>query len=111
MIDLIPKSIAAVAVVLLILLAQRHDNSALAAAIATVPIGTVIGLVAFAGGDASRAQTFTRNALLALPVWSAFAVSTFLMTRVLDWRVAVGVGLLVWLGAALVYLHVAGEGP
>ena len=108
MIDVIAKSIATVAVVLLILLAQRHDNSALAAAVATVPIGTIIGLVAFASGDASRAQTFTRSAVLALPVWGAFAISTFLMTRVLDWRLAVGAGLLVWLGAALLYLHVTG---
>jgi uncharacterized membrane protein (GlpM family) len=106
-IDLIAKSVAVVAVVLLILLAQRHNDSALAAAVATVPIGTVIGLVAFAGGDASRAQTFTRSAVLAVPVWSAFAISTFLMTRVLDWRLALVAGLLVWLGAALVYLHAA----
>jgi hypothetical protein len=38
-------------------------------------------------------------------VWGAFAISTFLLTRVLDWRLAVGAGLVVWLGAALLYLH------
>jgi uncharacterized membrane protein (GlpM family) len=105
MTEVIAKSVAAAGVVLLILLAQRHDDSAVAAAVATVPIGTIIGLVAFAGGDPSRAHTFTRSAVLALPVWAAFALSTFLLTRVLDWRLALGAGLLVWLGAALVYLQ------
>ena len=99
------KSIASATVVFLILLAQRHDNSSLAAAAATVPIGTIIGLVAFASADPSRAQTFTRSAVLALPVWGAFAISTFLLTRVVDWRLAVVAGLLIWLGAALLYLH------
>jgi uncharacterized membrane protein (GlpM family) len=105
MTDAIAKCIAVVAVVLLILLAQRHDNSALAAAVATVPIGTIIGLMAFAGGDPNRAHTFARSAVLALPVWGAFAISTFLLTRVLDWRLAACAGLLVWLIAALAYLH------
>jgi uncharacterized membrane protein (GlpM family) len=99
------KSVAVATVVFLILLAQRHDNSALAAAAATVPIGTVVGLVAFASADPSRAETFTRSAVLALPVWSAFAITTFLLTRVVDWRLAAGAGLLVWLGAVLLYLH------
>jgi uncharacterized membrane protein (GlpM family) len=106
MTDLIAKFIVATAVVWLILLAQRRDNSALAAAVATAPIGTIVGLVAFAGGDPSRAHTFTRSAVLALPVWGAFALSTFLLTRLLDWRLAVGAGLLVWVGAVLVYLSV-----
>ena len=106
----IAKTIAAAIVVFLILLAQRRDNSALAAAAATVPIGTVIGLVAFASADPSRAHAFTRSAILALPVWGSFATSTFLLTRVLDWRLAVGAGLLVWLGAALLYLHLTHEG-
>jgi hypothetical protein len=51
--------------------------------------------------------TFTHSAVLALPVWGAFAVSTFLLTRVLDRRLAVGAGLLVWCGAALLYLYSA----
>jgi uncharacterized membrane protein (GlpM family) len=101
----IAKSIAAAAVVFLILLAQRRDNSALAAAVATVPIGTIIGLTAFASADPSGAETFTRSAVLALPLWAAFAISTFLLTRVLDWRLAVGAGLLVWFTAALLYLQ------
>jgi uncharacterized membrane protein (GlpM family) len=105
MAPVIAKSVAAATVVLLVLLAQRHDDSALAAALATVPVGTVIGLVAFASADPSGAQTFTRSAVLAVPVWSAFAASTFLLARVIDWRLAVGGGLLVWLGAALLYLH------
>jgi uncharacterized membrane protein (GlpM family) len=107
----IAKSIASATVVFLILLAQRRDNCALAAAAATIPIGTIIGLIAFASADPSRAQTFTRSAVLALPVWGAFAISTFLLTRVLDWRLAVGAGLLVWFSAALVYLHLTQEGP
>ena len=107
--SLIVKSIASATVVFLILLAQRHDNSALAATAATIPIGTLIGLVAFAGADPSRAQSFARSAVLALPVWGAFAVSTFLLMRVLDWRLAVAAGLLVWLGAALLYLHLTGQ--
>jgi uncharacterized membrane protein (GlpM family) len=82
-----------------------HDNSALATAAATVPIATIIGLIAFASGDPAGAQTFARSAVLALPVWSSFAVATFLLTRVLDWRLALGAARLVWLGAALVYLH------
>ena len=102
---IIAKSIASATVVFLILLAQRRGNSALAAAAATVPIGTIIGLVAFASADPSKAQTFTRSAVLAVPVWSAFAITTFLLTRVLDWRLAIGAGLLVWFGAALLYLH------
>jgi len=102
---IIAKSVASATVVFLILLAERRDNSALAAAVATVPIGTVIGLVAFASADPSRAQIFTRCSVLALPVWSAFAITTFLLTRVLDWRLAVGVGLLAWVSAALLYLH------
>jgi uncharacterized membrane protein (GlpM family) len=101
----IAKSFAAAMVVFLVLLAQRHDNSALAAAVATVPVGTITALVAFASADPSGAQTFTRSAVLAVPVWAAFAVSTFLLARILDWRLAVGAGLLVWLGAALLYLH------
>ena len=109
MTPIIAKSIAAAVVVLLVLLAQRRDNSALAAAAATVPIGTVIGLVAFASADPSGARTFTRSALLALPVWASFAISAFLLTRVLDWRLAVGAGLLVWLSAAL-YLHLTHQG-
>jgi hypothetical protein len=87
------------------LLAQRHDDSTLAAAIATVPIGTITGLLAFACADPSGARAFTRSAVLALPVWGAFAISTFLFTRVLDWRLAVGAGLLSRLAAALVYPH------
>jgi uncharacterized membrane protein (GlpM family) len=101
----IAKSIALAIVVFFILLAQRRNNTELAAAAATVPIGTIIGLVAFASADPSRAQTFTRSAVLALPVWGAFVISTFLLTRVLDWRLAVGAGLLVWFSAALLYLH------
>jgi uncharacterized membrane protein (GlpM family) len=102
----IAKSVASASVVFLILMAQRQSDSAMTAAVATLPIGTLIGLVAFASAEPSGAQTFTRSAVLALPVWSAFAVSTFLLTRVLDWRLAVGAGLLVWLGAALLYLEV-----
>jgi uncharacterized membrane protein (GlpM family) len=68
-------------------------------------VGTLIGTVAFASADPAGARTFTLSAILALPVWSAFAVSTFLLTRVLDWRLAVGAGLLIWLAAALLYLH------
>jgi uncharacterized membrane protein (GlpM family) len=105
MAPVIAKSVAASAVVFLVLLAQRHDDSALAAAVATVPVGTITGLVAFATADPSGAQTFTRSAVLAVPVWGAFSVATFLLARVLDWRLAVGAGLLVWLGAALLYLH------
>ena len=105
MAPVIAKSLAAATVVFLILLAQRHSNSSLAAAVATVPIGTIAGLVAFGSADPSGAQTFSRSAVLALPVWGAFAVSTFLLTRVLDWRLAVGAGLVVWCGAALLYLH------
>jgi uncharacterized membrane protein (GlpM family) len=105
MTDLIVKSVAAAAVVFLILLAQRHDDSALAAALATMPIGTMFGLVAFAGADPSGAHTFSRSAVLALPLWAAFAISTFLLTRVLDWRLAAGAGLLIWAAAALAYLH------
>ena len=101
----IAKSIASATVVFLILLAQRRDNHALAAVVATVPIGTIIGLVTFASADPDRAQTFTRSAVLALPVWATFAISTFLLTRVVDWRLAVGAGLLVWFTAALLYLH------
>jgi uncharacterized membrane protein (GlpM family) len=102
----IAKSVASATVVFLILLSQRQSDTALAAALATLPIGTLIGLIAFASADPSSAQTFTRSAVLALPVWGAFAVSTFLLTRVLDWRLAVAAGLLVWFGAALLYLHV-----
>jgi uncharacterized membrane protein (GlpM family) len=102
---LIAKSLGSAVVVFLILLAQRQSSSAMAAAVATVPIGTVVGFIAFASADPAGAQAFSRSAVLALPVWSAFAVSTFLLTRVLDWRLAVGAGLLVWLGAALLYLH------
>jgi uncharacterized membrane protein (GlpM family) len=105
MTSVIVKSTAVAIIVVVILLAQRRDNSALAAAAATVPIGTVIGLVAFSNADPSRAHAFARSAVLALPVWGSFAISTFLLTRVLDWRLAVGGGLLVWLGAAVVYLH------
>jgi uncharacterized membrane protein (GlpM family) len=101
----IAKSFASATVVFFILLAQRRDNSALAAAVATVPIGTIIGLVAFASADPSGAQTFTRSAALAVPVWGTFAISTFVLTRVLDWRLAVGAGLVVWFAAALLYLH------
>jgi uncharacterized membrane protein (GlpM family) len=110
MISIIAKTIAAAIVVFLILLAQRRDNSALAAAVATLPIGTAIGLVAFASADPSGAQTFTRSAVLALPVWGSFAISTFLLTRVLDWRVAMGTGFIVWLGASLLYLHLTQPG-
>ncbi len=106
MTPVIAKSVASATVVFLILLAERQRDSAMAAAIATLPIGTLIGLVAFAGADPSGAHAFTRSAVLALPVWSAFAVSTFLLTRVLDWRLAVTAGLLVWCGAALLYLRV-----
>jgi uncharacterized membrane protein (GlpM family) len=108
--SLIAKSLAAAAVVFLILLAQRSDNSALAAATATVPVGTIFGLVAFASADPSGAQTFARSAVLALPVWGAFALVTFVLTSVVDWRVAVGGGVLGWLVAALVYLHLADKG-
>ena len=107
MASLIAKSIVAAIVVSLILLAQRRDDSALAAAVATVPFGTIMGLVAFASADPSRAHAFARSALLALPVWSAFSLSTFLLTRVLEWRLAVGAGLLVWLASALLYLRVS----
>ena len=106
MTPVIAKSIASATVVFLILLAQRQSDSAMAAAVATLPIGTLIGLVAFASDDPSGAHAFTRSAVLALPVWSAFAVSTFLLTRVLDWRLAVTAGFLVWCGAALLYLRV-----
>jgi uncharacterized membrane protein (GlpM family) len=75
------------------------------AAAATIPIGTIVGLVAFAGADPSKAEAFSRSAVLALPVWSAFAISTFLLIRVVEWRLAVGAGILVWLAAAMVYLH------
>jgi uncharacterized membrane protein (GlpM family) len=101
----VAKSIAAGTVVFLVLLAQREDDSALAAATATIPIGTILGLVAFASADPSTAHAFTRSAVLALPVWGAFTLSTFLLTRLLDWRLAVAAGLLVWLCAAVVYLR------
>jgi uncharacterized membrane protein (GlpM family) len=110
MTSVIAKSIAAAIVVIPIFLAQRRHDSALAAAAATLPIGTIIGLIAFGSADPSGAHTFSRSAVLALPVWAAFAVTTFALTRVVDWRLAVGVGALVWLGAALVYLHLAPGG-
>jgi uncharacterized membrane protein (GlpM family) len=103
----VAKSMAAAAVVFLVLLAQRHDNTTLAAAAATIPIGTIIGLVAFASADPSRAEHFTRSAVLALPVWGAFAISTFLLIRVVDWRLALASGVVVWLGAALIYLYLS----
>jgi uncharacterized membrane protein (GlpM family) len=99
------NGIAVASVVFLVLLAQRQDNSALAATAATMPIGTIIGLVEFAAADPSRAQTFKRNAVLALPVWGAFTISIFLLTRIVDWRLALGAGLLVWFATALLYLH------
>jgi hypothetical protein len=80
--------------VILILVAQRRDNSALAAAAATLPI-TIIGFVAAGSADRSRAQTVARSAVLALPVRAAFAIATFALTRVVDWRLAVGAGPLV----------------
>jgi uncharacterized membrane protein (GlpM family) len=101
----IAKSIGVATVVFLILLAQRHGNSALAAVAATLPIGTLIGTIAFASADPSGARAFTRSAVLATPVWGAFVASTFLLTRVLDWRLAVGAGLLIWIVAALLYLR------
>ncbi len=107
MAPLIAKTIAVATVVFLVLLAQRHDNSAMAAAVATVPVGTILGLIAFAGADPARAQSFARSAVLALPVWGTFAISTFLLTRVVDWRLAVVAGLLAWLGAALLYLQLS----
>ena len=103
----IAKSVASASVVFLILMAQRQSDTAMAAAVATLPIGTLIGLVAFASADPDRAQTFTRSAVLALPVWATFAISTFLLTRVVDWRLAVGAGLLAWFTAALLYLHLS----
>jgi uncharacterized membrane protein (GlpM family) len=103
--SVIVKSIAAAIVAIPIFLAQRRDNSALAAAAATVPIGTIIGLVAFGSADPSRAQAFARSAVLALPVWAAFAIATFALTSVVDWRLAVVAGALVWFGAAALYLH------
>jgi uncharacterized membrane protein (GlpM family) len=107
--SVVAKSVAAATVLFVVLLAQRRDNSALAAAAATAPIGTAIGLVAFAGSDPAGARAFMRSALLALPPWVAFAVATFLLARVIDWRLALGAGLLVWLGGALLYLHLSGE--
>jgi uncharacterized membrane protein (GlpM family) len=47
----------------------------------------------------------TRRSTARLSVWGAFAISTFLLTGVVDWRLAVGAGLLVWFSAAVVYLH------
>jgi uncharacterized membrane protein (GlpM family) len=94
----VAKSIASATIVFLVLLAQRHSNDALAALAATLPVGTIIGVIAFASAEPSGAQTFTRSAVLALPVWGAFAVSTHLLTRVLDWRVAVAAGS--WSGPA-----------
>jgi uncharacterized membrane protein (GlpM family) len=102
---LIAKAIGAAAIVLLVLLAQRHDNAAVAATVATVPIGTIVALVAFGSADPARAQTFAGNAVLALPVWAAFAISTFLLMRVVDWRLAVAAGVVAWFGAALLYLQ------
>ena len=37
----------------------------------------------------------------------AAASVVLLLTKVVDWRLAIGAGLLVWLGAALVYLQLA----
>jgi uncharacterized membrane protein (GlpM family) len=107
MTSIVVKSVAAAIVVFLILQAQRRDNSALAAAAATVPIGTIIGFVAFASADPSRAQTFARSAVLALPVWAAFTIAIFALTMVVDWRLALVAGALIWFGAAVVYLHLA----
>jgi hypothetical protein len=101
----VAKSIAAAIVVFLVLQAQRRDDSALAAAAATVPIGTVFGFIASASADPSGAQSFARSAVLALPVWAAFAIVTFALTRIVDWRLAVCAGGLVWFGAVLLYLH------
>jgi hypothetical protein len=105
--SVVGKSLAAGIVVFLILMAQRRDNSALAAAAATIPIGTIFGFIAFGSTDPSGAQTFARSAVLATPVWAAFAIVTFALTSIVDWRLAVGAGSLVWLGAALLYLHLA----
>lgn len=105
MTSVIAKSLAAAIITIPIFLAQRRDDSALAAAAATLPIGTIIGLVAFGSADPSGAQSFARSAVLALPVWSAFAIVTFALTKVIDWRLALSVGAIVWLGAALVYLQ------
>ena len=101
----VAKSVAAAVVIFLILLAHRNDNTTLAAAAATIPIGTIVGLVAFASADPSRGEAFTRCAVLALPVWGAFAISTFLLIRIVEWRLAVGAGMLVWLAAAMLYVH------
>lgn len=105
MTSVLAKSLAAAVIAIPIFLAQRRDDSALAAAAATLPIGTIIGLVAFGSADPSGAHSFARSAVLALPVWGAFAVVTFALTKVVDWRLALSAGAIVWLGAALVYLH------
>jgi uncharacterized membrane protein (GlpM family) len=105
MTSLIAKSVAATIIVVSIILAQRRDDSTLAAAAATVPIGTIIGFIGFGSADPSRAHTFARSAVLALPVWAAFAITTFALTRVVDWRLALGAGVLVWFSALAVYLH------
>ena len=105
MTSVIAQSVATAVVAIPIFLAQRHDDSALASVAATVPIGTIIGLIAFGRADPSGAQAFARSAVLVLPVWAAFAIATFALTRVLDWRLAVGAGAVVWFGAALLYLQ------
>jgi hypothetical protein len=46
--------------------------------------------------------------VLALPLRSAFVISTSLLVRVLEWRLAVGAGIVVWLGAAMLYLRLTG---
>jgi uncharacterized membrane protein (GlpM family) len=97
----IAKTIGASLVVFLILVAQRRDDSALAAVAATVPIGMFVGYLAFGNTDP---QAFARSAVLAVPVWAAFAIVTFALTKIVDWRLAVGAGAAVWLGAALLYL-------
>lgn len=101
----IAKTIGASLVVFLILMAQRRDDSALAAVAATVPIGMFVGFIAFGNTDPAGAQAFARSAVLAVPVWAVFAIVTFALTRIVDWRLAVSAGAAVWLGAALLYLH------
>ncbi len=106
---LLLRGLGAGVVVIAATLAARKGSPALAGLIVTFPIITIIS----AASVASDRGTKGMNALLAgnvkaLPVWFAFIVPTYLLSRIYPWGIALALGVGVWLVGACLYLWLTG---
>lgn len=110
--EIVVRVAAAAAVITFLLLVGRR-STALAGLAAWIPAITLAGLFLLHDGwrtslvatDVSQERAFLRASMFAVPVWFAFALTTYVALRYTTLAIAVAIGLVVWLVAAVAFVR------